>query len=75
MIKRTHTHTHTHTYTAKLKIIDTAQLNLKVIIWPHTLLILNVGEEVVAERDRAGIQVRVLILLTKKFPRAGKTRS
>ena len=51
----TSSHTHIHTYTAKLKIIDTVYLSLRVLIRPHSLLILNVGEEVVAERDRAGI--------------------
>ena len=41
-------------YTAKLKIINTASLNLKILIRPHSLLILNVSEKVAAERHRAG---------------------
>ena len=40
----------TYTYTAKLK-----KRYGQVTIRPDTLLILNVGEEVVAQRHRAGI--------------------
>ena len=35
-----------HMYTAKLKTIDTDSLNLKILIRLHSLLIINVGEEV-----------------------------
>ena len=50
MIKKTHIHFSSYTQS-----IDTAQLSLTVLIRPHSLLILNVDEEVVAERDMAGI--------------------
>ena len=40
-----------------------AELKLKVPIRPDTVLILNVGEEVVAQRHRAGILGLGVILL------------
>ena len=45
----------THTYIQLQLKVDTAQMSLTVVIRPHSLLKLSGGEDMVVERDKAGI--------------------